>query len=191
MPYYLKIDIEGADGVCLRDLNPHDLPVYLSFEAGPLSLYGICFLVSLGYNSFKLIDQTSHNKPKIVYSNEVRFQRWRQELVSWKWFVTQKFNLDSSLLGSVWRASRRLAMSPKAKQKTQRDGWVFGPHSSGPFGEETPGKWLSLEEAAYNWLHRRFRHNDRGTLNQESWYDWHATRIEGYPDWGGFCGKVK
>jgi hypothetical protein len=138
-----------------------------------------------------LIDQTTHNNPNIGYSNEVRLQRWKQEFVSWKWFVTRKFNLDSSLLGSVWRASRKLVVAPEAKQKVQRDGWIFGPHSSGPFGEETPGKWLSLEEAAYNWLHRRFRHNDRGTLNQESWYDWHTTKIDGYPNCDAFFGKVE
>jgi FkbM family methyltransferase len=191
VPYYLKIDIENADGLCLRDLNPADLPRYLSFEAGPLSFYGVCFLVTLGYNAFKLIDQTVHNNPKIGYSNEDCLQRWTRELLSWKWSVTRKFNLDTSLLGSIWRATRNIAVLPTAKEKTQRNGWIFGPHSSGPFGNDTPGNWLSLEEAAYNWLHRRFRRPDRGTLNQQSWYDWHVTKIEGYPNWDIFCGVLK
>jgi hypothetical protein len=52
---------------------------------------------------------------------------------------------------------------------------------------ETPVNWFSLEEIAYNWLHRRFKHTDRGTLNQEFWYDWHATRIAEYADWDAFC----
>ncbi|NHC46815.1 hypothetical protein [Motilibacter aurantiacus] len=50
----------------------------------------------------------------------------------------------------------------------------FPEGSSGPFGEETPGPWLGLEDAAYDRLHFRRGHADRGTLSPEGWFDVHA-----------------
>jgi FkbM family methyltransferase len=188
VPFYLKVDIEGADGLCLAALTPDDLPKYLSFEAGPLSLYGVCFLATLGYNAFKLIDQTAHNRTQERYSNEDLVRRWRREALVWKWSVTRKWSLDTTVFAKMWRGARKaIASAPVVDQSSGV--WRFGPHSSGPFGEETPGKWSSLEEVAYNWLHRRFHQTNRGTLNQTSWYDWHATMIEGYPGCESFCGR--
>jgi FkbM family methyltransferase len=43
--------------------------------------------------------------------------------------------------------------------------------SSGPFGEESRGKWKDLETVAYEWL--RMRHGKR-PLNPHGWYDFHA-----------------
>lgn len=52
---------------------------------------------------------------------------------------------------------------------------VFGAHSSGPFGEETVGQWLSLDDASelhltLTRIHRQYP----GLLH--GWYDVHATR---------------
>ena len=49
----------------------------------------------------------------------------------------------------------------------------FNGLSSGPFGEESPGPWLTLEEAAYEWLHLHMGHSERSSLG-EGWYDFHA-----------------
>lgn len=187
VPYYLKVDIEGADGLCLRDLDAVDLPKYISFEAGPTSFYGACFLASLGYNAFKLVDQTTHDNPNFNYSNERHLQRWKRQVIGWKWAVTKKLGLDTSWLAKIWHLGRKLA-APVAPHSmgSQNVGWVFGAHSSGPFGEESPGSWRPLEEVAYDWFHRRFGYTDRGTLSRSSWYDWHATRIEGYPNCATF-----
>src|SRR5262245_34468686 len=38
VPYYLKVDIEGADILCLQDLNPQRLPKFMSMEVGPHNL---------------------------------------------------------------------------------------------------------------------------------------------------------
>jgi len=45
---------------------------------------------------------------------------------------------------------------------------------SGPFGEETPGPWMTIEEAIYEWLHKRLGFVERSILG-EGWYDVHAT----------------
>src|ERR1019366_7696782 len=57
VPYYLKIDIEGADGYCLDDLDADCLPKYVSFECGPEAPEEVQRLSSLGFKRFKLINQ--------------------------------------------------------------------------------------------------------------------------------------
>jgi FkbM family methyltransferase len=95
VPHYLKVDIEGADMLCVRALHEMpERPDYLSIESrvtarGPSIVPIIdefAELWTLGYKSFKFIDQT-------LFSG-------------------------------------------------QGDGDV-----SGPFGEQTPGRWLSFSPA--------------------------------------------
>lgn len=58
-----------------------------------------------------------------------------------------------------------------------RNGWVFPPGSSGPFGDDTPGDWLTFDDVAYAWSRV-----DRGEvettpdfpLAAHAWCDWHA-----------------
>jgi FkbM family methyltransferase len=61
IPYYVKIDIEGADIHCLRALTPTISPPYLSVEAHRLEY--LMILHELGYRWFKIIDQATHNDP--------------------------------------------------------------------------------------------------------------------------------
>jgi FkbM family methyltransferase len=62
VPYYVKIDIEGADILSLQTLGDYDLkPDYVSIESSKLSLDGIDseldILEELGYDLFKAIQQ--------------------------------------------------------------------------------------------------------------------------------------
>jgi FkbM family methyltransferase len=61
VPYFMKIDIEGADIHCLRALTPETAPEYLSVEAHRLEY--LMILHGLGYRRFKVVDQTAHNDP--------------------------------------------------------------------------------------------------------------------------------
>ena len=61
VPYFMKVDIEGADLLCLEGLVPFDeVPHFLSTEY-PLSLAGqirvLLLLRKLGYQRFQVIDQ--------------------------------------------------------------------------------------------------------------------------------------
>jgi FkbM family methyltransferase len=56
-PYYLKIDIEGHEWICLKDLTV--TPQYVSIEA--LHLEFLAFLWSKGYREFKVVNQNDHN----------------------------------------------------------------------------------------------------------------------------------
>jgi FkbM family methyltransferase len=62
IPYYLKIDIEGADLLCLKALkNFSGSPKYISIESEKTRwsdlLYEFELFQSLGYDRFKIIDQ--------------------------------------------------------------------------------------------------------------------------------------
>jgi hypothetical protein len=64
MPYYMKIDIEGCDMICLRVLEHFSTrPKYLSFESDKVSFDGIKseieLLLRLGYRDFMAIEQSS------------------------------------------------------------------------------------------------------------------------------------
>ena len=53
-PEYVKIDVEGFDAVCLRDLDRHDIyPPFLSAEAHSVETF--CNLVAMGYSKFKVV----------------------------------------------------------------------------------------------------------------------------------------
>ena len=65
VPFYLKVDIERADALCLDALRDRDeLPAFISVEANALE--DLCRLWCLGYRRFKVIDQTTHNAPRSV-----------------------------------------------------------------------------------------------------------------------------
>ncbi len=60
VPYYLKIDIEGADLLCLQELLPwSDRPAYLSIEIEHRSLLReeMRLLTELGYSRFQIVEQ--------------------------------------------------------------------------------------------------------------------------------------
>lgn len=69
MPYYLKVDIEGLDMVCVRALHRFDeRPAYVSLESN-VSVGGaryadvfdeLAHLWALGYRRFKYVDQRRH-----------------------------------------------------------------------------------------------------------------------------------
>jgi len=67
VPHYLKIDIEGADTVCLDSLRHfQNKPNYLSIESSKTSIEEIDnelkILTDLGYDAFKAVQQATHNK---------------------------------------------------------------------------------------------------------------------------------
>jgi len=118
VPYYLKIDIEGADGYCLADLDAHCLPKYVSFECGPEATEEVWRLNSLGYKRFKLINQL------------------------WK-----EFRSDYEPESMLRQLSRRLQRkSRNVLHGRWYNDWLFEFGSSGPFGEHTDGRWVSARE---------------------------------------------
>lgn len=105
VPYYLKIDIEGADILCLKALMEfNERPKYISIEAGLDSFEEtfteLSLLWNLGYRKFKIVNQALNGNIRC---------------------------LDPPVEGLFVD-------------------YRFDGTCSGPFGEEAPGKWMSVEK---------------------------------------------
>jgi len=142
IPYYLKVDIEGFDYLCINDL-PSDGrgPQYVSCEAQNLSLLET--LKSKGYNKFKMINQGDNHRPINI---------WKEKLP----FFTRYQIIKNGII------IRLQDIIPIRKYKYR---------SSGPFGENTKGEWMSFEETKN--LYESF-YNNGNPINNYSWFDFHA-----------------
>lgn len=148
IPYYLKIDIEGSDGLCVQGLAGFkDRPRYISWEATyPAGIDQLRAARDLGYTRFKIIRQLDFLPvlgPPYSRAEQLNFLRCR-----------------------AIRKMRKIA-----GRWQERSGW-----SSGPFGEETPGRWLPWHEVARRWrdFHERRVRNNADLL--AVWFDFHARR---------------
>ena len=184
VPYYLKIDIEGSDELCLEALSKSDLPKYVSVEAH--SLTPLCQLKCLGYSRFKCINQYTHNNPEQSVNRGSDFSRALSEVVTCaRQSVSQ--HVAGKRVGSLLKLPRRVVRSvvrrisfrqageaSEPAVSGEQDGFSSG--SSGPFGEETYGDWSSFEEVAYHWLHLNLGYPHRSNYKRPGWFDFHAVR---------------
>lgn len=155
IPYYLKIDLEGVDLLCLETLRAYEArPTHVSIEMS-LTSYEDAFgelasLFSLGYRRFKIANQ--------------------------------------SLNGRI--------VCPDPPREGTYVPATFDGYSSGPFGEEAPGEWMSIRDAlarATVIIDDQAKHGAKGSEYKTEashhyriyrdligdpvgWYDIHATR---------------
>jgi FkbM family methyltransferase len=59
VPEYLKVDIEGADRLCVLALTPDTRPTFLSFEAGDDVDELLSHAETIGFRRFKIVNQNS------------------------------------------------------------------------------------------------------------------------------------
>lgn len=170
VPFFLKIDIEGNDMLCLRELGGNALPKYVSLEAAVPD--PIDHLSGLGYTAFKCISQLNFLPLEIPPTAEqIRFERTLELLYS-----RNVFHRLRRLLGARRRWNQRL------DESRTRDGWKFPVGSSGPFGDELPGRWQSADEmrATYAEFQERIRSGERSIFWDDReysfWVDLHARR---------------
>lgn len=108
--HYVKIDIEGADGLCIRGLADVEKPTYISVECDPIdraeTLEMLSILEGYGYTRFKLVNQARN--PRLRCPNP-------------------------PLEGDFCDAR-------------------FSHYSSGLFGAESPGEWVSVGEIREQYL---------------------------------------
>ena len=170
VPFYLKIDIEGNDLLCLQGLPHDDLPKYVSLEAGVAD--PIEHLANLGYTGFQCISQRNYLALQMPpCSGQIPFEEALEKLCSRNIFMRAL-----RALGAKRRWSRQLDAS-----RTRGD-WKFPWGSSGPFGEDLPGDWQSAEEM--RWTYRAFHElSDNGARSifwdgkdYSLWADLHARR---------------
>lgn len=116
----VKIDIEGADGLCIAALTRENRPDYLSVEVhdGPDAV--LPHLTSVGFTRFKLIDQTC-------------FREWSRR------------NHPLDRLGRG--IARRLGLTDfGAVKRVGR--WFIAGTSSGPAPWESDGQWRTAEDVS-------------------------------------------
>jgi hypothetical protein len=124
------------------------------------ALATLYLLREAGYRRFKLISQYDFT-PQLFSDIAVFSQRL----------------LNSAANGRL----RTFGLSLVAKRLTFKD-WLwrthryeFPMHSSGPWGEGTPGRWLSFQQAKALHKRARERHFKHPNLGKFSfWCDWHA-----------------
>jgi FkbM family methyltransferase len=61
IPYFLKVDIEGADHHAILPLTRKTAPKFVSFEAGSKDLRLILHLYEIGYQKFNIVRQADHS----------------------------------------------------------------------------------------------------------------------------------
>ena len=133
-PFYMKIDIEGYDPICINGMDSAEkIPPYISCEASSLDCLDA--LIAKGYTQFKLINQARNFTP---------FDLAKEKNTAFD-FVQHKWN----------RAKLRL-------QKLFPFKYQMG--SSGPFAEETPGPWKNADyiRNAYNQFYPGTDHRSLG-----------------------------
>jgi hypothetical protein len=159
VPFYLKIDIEGHDQLCLADLHADQAPSYLSLEINH-GLNEFIALDRLGYDRFKIVLQNPHQAllpPEPPPPPPSIFQSWLQA----------KLNRNKNR----WRRRLRwtgLVRDCPSKSEPVKPSWTFAFGSSGPFGEYAAGPWLTRNEALVAFV--EYRRDFPGDL----WCDIHA-----------------
>jgi FkbM family methyltransferase len=174
-PYFLKIDIEGHDMLCLAALASRELPAYLSVESEcPIDhqppsvedgLRVLWQLRDVGYKRFKLIDQLDFNSLARPPSINHLLQRFSDAYLLRRPFRN---------IRGTYRLSQWLMPKARIERKFKRQ---FPLGCSGVWGEDTPGRWLSAVEAEDAYRYYRERHFRRPNVRHYSfWCDWHAAR---------------
>jgi FkbM family methyltransferase len=158
-PFFVKIDIEMNDSLCLKDLaSSTSRPAYLSVEMSHAHAGAdINLLDDLGYRSFKCIRQNDLreiNPGNVVYQEE-----FRRGLNRLEWLPRREILLVVQRL----RYRRRSV-----------NGWKFKHGSSGPLGVELPGRWLSCDEMLSVWHHLAAYDLRLGAGGLGEWFDIHA-----------------
>jgi len=162
-PFFMKVDIEGADLQTLHSLTAASAPVYVSLElnyADPT----VERLIELGYSAFKFVNGETYwpTPPIFDYQTGWRFLRKIGRIAP---------SVRRGISGLPLRLRPNSEYDPPGKYSP--DGYPFGLHSSGPFGEQAAGSWLTPAAAVRWWGDLKDKYRKDGKTNQ-IWWDVHA-----------------
>lgn len=108
-------------------------------------------LRGLGYKHFKIVSQVTFSQPT----------RWTTEL---------GYRLPPHHSWRLRRAVKRLRGVGKVAD------WKFAFGSSGPFGEDTPGRWRNIDHALHTWQYLRSIDQRYAANGLGEWFDIHAKK---------------
>ncbi len=134
VPFYLKIDIEGADALFVRSLTRSTRPELLSFETDDNLEEVLAHVASIGFTKFKLINQLNF----LELSNQSCLrERLARKLIRMLGYSEPQY---------VKRAGR----------------WFKCYHSSGPGPWCSDGKWDTLQKTLDAWRRAKSNNQLRG-----------------------------
>jgi hypothetical protein len=132
VPFYVKVDIQGNDRFCVEDLDPQQLPQFISVsEVSLLALLHHC-----GFKRFKCITQSHFlplQLPLIPEASRLQRAEWLRQS-------------RNPLIRVLRKLGGRHWIERQLRGIRTRDGWLFPSGSSGPFGDDLLGRWLSFDE---------------------------------------------
>jgi FkbM family methyltransferase len=162
-PFFMKVDIEGADLQTLHSITPETAPAYVSLElncADPI----LERLIELGYTAFKFVNGETYRPKPPIFDHQIG------------WRLLRKIGrLAPFVRNAIGRLPERFIPNSEYDPpgKYSPAGYPFGPCSSGPFGEQAAGSWLTCS-AALRWFGSLKNNYRRGAKENECWWDVHA-----------------
>lgn len=147
VPAYLKIDIETFDRYCLEDLDPADLPPYVSFESHDIR--ELFLIHEKGYREFKIIRQQDHHQAHFdVAEARAAMAPAPIGLASMIRSLARSARTRDRAAAGIG-AGESSALPPHYQPHTD---WQFQTGQSGPFAEDTEGDWRSYHQAVLTFL---------------------------------------
>jgi FkbM family methyltransferase len=164
VPFYLKVDIEGHDYLCIRGLDKNDLPLYMSVEVNDISL--INDLAEKGFTRFKLIFQYNLAHLELPPNKYFKKWLWGYKLSQWNSFPIKVFRKLGGSEFITWIDKQAVPAYSKQYKKG----------TSGNFGDQLGGKWHTIEEIKeiYNYYFELF-HQLPDKKDYGFWVDVHAS----------------
>ncbi len=170
VPHYLKIDIEGNDRLCVDALSSCKIPKYISVEAecvgdsavlsDETSVTMLELLREVGYRKFKLVKQVGW----IPIGTNGAANLYRR--------LVQSVARGRLRVGGLSRIAERLTVQGRIAASS---GFVLSSGSSGPWGDDIAGGWMTHEKAKSLYLRTRHSYFSKERALYSFWYDWHAT----------------
>jgi FkbM family methyltransferase len=162
-PFFMKVDIEGADLQALDSITAATAPPYVSLElncADPI----LERLIEFGYSAFKFVNGETYWPTPPIFDHQVG---WR--------FLRKLGRRVPFVRNAICKLPPRLHPNSEydPPYKYSPAGYPFGLYSSGPFGEQAAGMWLTCA-AALRWFGALKNNYRRAAKENECWWDVHA-----------------
>ena len=169
-PFFMKIDIEGADMGAISSLKCDIAPKYLSLELNCTDPI-IETLAGLGYSSFKFVNGETFRRSGPIWDHEIG------------WRLLRKIGrIMPPIRSALTRLPERLRVKTEFDIPGQYnpDNYPFTRYSSGPFGEQAAGNWLSID-AAIGWFQNIKNGYLKADRAEQLWWDVHARHKNARP----------
>jgi FkbM family methyltransferase len=158
VPYFLKVDIEGADRHAILPLTKDTAPQFVSFEAGKRDLDLILHLWSIGYRRFNIIRQDVHQPVTLPEPGTAKHVAWSARQVFRLWLRSHKRLHDIARKARSGSAGRLVGVAVDSSEV-----------NSGAPPMEIKDGWRDIDQTMHDWAALT-----RSGLIDSVWFDVHA-----------------